>query len=85
MMLEAPEALDLLIGRLVPDPARRERLFQPFSAHPPQADLRGGSGLGLAICHEIVQSLGGTLELNNRVAAGRATGLDAVVRLPLAA
>ncbi|MBI1948267.1 MAG: AAA family ATPase [Deltaproteobacteria bacterium] len=28
MMLEAPEALDLLIGRLVPDPARRERLYQ---------------------------------------------------------
>jgi two-component system, OmpR family, sensor histidine kinase TctE len=67
------------------DAARRERLFQPFSAHPPQADLRGGSGLGLAICHEIVESLGGTLELNNRVAGGRATGLDAVVRLPLAA
>lgn len=28
MMLEAPEALDLLIARLVPDPARRERLYQ---------------------------------------------------------
>ena len=27
MMLEAPEALDQLIARLVPDPARRERLY----------------------------------------------------------
>ncbi|MBT9488142.1 MAG: sensor histidine kinase [Rubrivivax sp.] len=65
------------------DAAQRERLFQPFSASPPRADLRGGSGLGLAICHEIVDSLGGTLVLENREAAGRVVGLDAIVRLPL--
>ncbi|MCE1191598.1 MAG: sensor histidine kinase [Acidovorax sp.] len=57
------------------------RLFQPFSA----GDVRTGSGLGLAICHEIVQALGGTIALANRMAGGRVTGLDAVVRLPLAA
>ncbi|WP_422846130.1 sensor histidine kinase [Acidovorax sp. M2(2025)] len=57
------------------------RLFQPFSA----GDVRTGSGLGLAICHEIVQALGGTIALANRTAGGRVTGLDAVVRLPLAA
>lgn len=56
------------------------RLFQPFSA----GDIRSGSGLGLAICHEIVQALGGTISLDNRVTFGRIEGLDATVRLPLA-
>ncbi len=57
------------------------RLFQPFSA----GDVRAGSGLGLAICHEIVQALGGSIALTNRMVGSRLTGLDAVVRLPLAA
>lgn len=52
-----------------------QRLFQPFSA----GDLRAGSGLGLAICHEIVQALGGQLQLRNRSAVP--IGLDAVVVL----
>ncbi len=56
------------------------RLFQPFSA----GDVRNGSGLGLAICHEIVQALGGTIQLDNRENHGRVVGLDATVRLPLA-
>ncbi|MET1115926.1 MAG: sensor histidine kinase [Comamonas sp.] len=56
-----------------------QRLFQPFSA----GDLQGGSGLGLAICHEIVQALGGQLQLRNRSAAHASipAGLDAVVLL----
>ena len=56
-----------------------QRLFQPFSA----GDLRAGSGLGLAICHEIVQALGGQLQLRNRAAVQDTTpaGLDAVVTL----
>jgi len=58
----------------------RLRLFQPFAAEA----QRGGAGLGLAICHEIVGSLGGTLELRNRPAEGGAGGLDAIVRLPIA-
>jgi two-component system, OmpR family, sensor histidine kinase TctE len=58
-------------------PELRERLFQPFAAAGP----RGGSGLGLAICLGIVQSLGGSLRLDDRPGAG----LEAVVRLPLAA
>ena len=57
------------------------RLFQPFSA----GDVRTGSGLGLAICHEIVLALQGSIALTNRVAHSKVTGLDAVVRLPLAA
>lgn len=56
------------------------RLFQPFSA----GSVRSGSGLGLAICREITSALGGTISLDNRVAHGRVTGLDATVRLPLA-
>ncbi len=61
----------------------RPHLFRPFA----RADLqeRDGSGLGLAICHEIVASLGGQIELKNRTDAGKIEGLDAVVRLPLAA
>ena len=45
----------------------------------------GGAGLGLSICHDIVQSLGGSLALENRTAQGRICGLDATVRLALAA
>lgn len=55
------------------------RLFQPFSA----GDVRTGSGLGLAICHEIVQALGGSIALTNRMESGRVAGLDAIVHLPL--
>ena len=38
----------------------------------------------LAICRDIVDSLGGTLVLDNRIRRSRITGLDATVRLPLA-
>ena len=62
----------------------RERLFRPFAAGPERGDLSGGSGLGLAICRDIVDSLGGTLVLDNRIRCSRITGLDATVRLPLA-
>jgi two-component system, OmpR family, sensor histidine kinase TctE len=58
---------------------QRLSLFQPFAA----GHASGGAGLGLAICREIVQSLGGSIELDNRVHGGRVGGLDAIVRLPL--
>lgn len=61
--------------------SQRERLFQPFS--PRAGDPRSGSGLGLAICLEIVQSLRGSISLDNREENGRIVGLDAEVRLPL--
>jgi two-component system sensor histidine kinase TctE len=62
-------------------PALRDRLFQPFAAQPAGGELKAGAGLGLAICREIVESLAGELSLDNRPGGG----LDAVVRLPLAA
>ena len=55
------------------------RLFQPFSAGAGGT----GSGLGLAICHEIVQTLGGRIQLVNRMHNGRVDGLDAIVSLPI--
>ncbi|MBN8486245.1 MAG: sensor histidine kinase [Burkholderiales bacterium] len=61
--------------------AQRQRLFQPFSA----GDTRSGSGLGLSICHDIVLALGGQIALENRQRAGHVEGLEAIVRLPLAA
>ncbi len=64
--------------------AQRERLFQPFASGPGVGRRYSGSGLGLAICREIVDSLGGTLSMDNRVAQGRVAGLDAIVRLALA-
>ena len=59
-------------------PEMAERLFQPFSAGAGGT----GSGLGLAICHEIVQTLGGRIQLVNRMHNGRVDGLDAIVTLP---
>lgn len=59
----------------------RQRLFQPFAT----ADHRSGTGLGLTIAREIVTSLGGSIQLSNRLQHSQITGLDAIVRLPLAA
>jgi two-component system, OmpR family, sensor histidine kinase TctE len=63
------------------EPAQAERLFQPFARG---NTSHSGSGLGLAICQGIVASLGGSIELNNRMKGDRIEGLDAVVRLPVA-
>jgi two-component system sensor histidine kinase TctE len=62
----------------------RQRLFEPFAAGSAPGSPSGSGGLGLVICHEIVATLGGTIDLVNREHAGRVLGLDAVVRLPLA-
>ena len=61
-------------------PQLRSRLFLPFSA----GSSLSGSGLGLTICLEICQALGGTIDLVNRTQGANVTGLDAIVRLPLA-
>ncbi|MGE0098516.1 MAG: sensor histidine kinase [Hydrogenophaga sp.] len=64
-------------------PALRERLFQPFATDHSRGPSLSGSGLGLAICREIVNSLNGSIDLDNRVQHGQVRGLDATVRLPL--
>jgi two-component system sensor histidine kinase TctE len=64
--------------------ALRERLFQPFATDQQHAPGISGSGLGLAICREIVLSLDGSIDLDNRIHQGQVIGLDATVRLPLA-
>jgi two-component system sensor histidine kinase TctE len=62
-------------------PAQQQRLFLPFAA----GHTGKGSGLGLAICQALVQSLGGEIELANRMDGDRVAGLDARVALPVAA
>ena len=59
--------------------AMRQRLFQPFAT----GDTKSGTGLGLTIAREIVQALGGTIALNNRLQDQNVDGLDACVWLPL--
>jgi two-component system sensor histidine kinase TctE len=59
---------------------QREHLFVPFRTGHPTT----GSGLGLAICREVCDRHGGSIELVNRHEQGRVSGLDAIVRLPLA-
>jgi len=56
------------------DDALRPRLFQAFSA------TKGGVGLGLSICRQIAEAMGASMEIYNRVDAGRVIGVDAVVR-----
>jgi signal transduction histidine kinase/ligand-binding sensor domain-containing protein/ActR/RegA family two-component response regulator len=59
--------------------ASQARLFQRFEqADGPQR--RAGSGLGLAICRELVDMMGGSIELESRLAHGSTFR----VRLPLA-
>ena len=59
--------------------ASHERLFQRFEqADSPQR--RAGSGLGLAICRELVEMMGGSIELESSVGHGSTFH----VRLPLA-
>ena len=60
-------------------PAMRQQLFQPFAT----GDTKSGTGLGLLIAREIVQALGGTIQLNNRQTGDTIQGLDAFVWLPL--
>ena len=55
------------------------RLFEPFNA------AKGGTGigLGLSICRQIADSMGASVELFNRIEAGKVVGVDAIVRWPL--
>ena len=81
--LRAERAADGLVfsvsdtGPGIPE-ASRARLFQRFEQEQgPQR--RAGSGLGLAICRELVDTMGGSIELQSRVGHGSTFR----VRMPL--
>jgi signal transduction histidine kinase len=59
-----------------------ERVFQPFWRGDPSRNREtGGMGLGLTIARSVAEDHGGRLTLTNR----RGGGLEALLRLPLAA
>jgi two-component system OmpR family sensor kinase len=63
-------------------PCDLQRIFEPFfRGSRPEGD---GSGLGLSIVKRVVESLGGSIALENICGPGR-SGLRVTVRLPLAA
>jgi PAS domain S-box-containing protein len=65
-------------------PADLDRLLEPFAQGDDQADRRfGGTGLGLTICRNLVELMGGRLEIDS--APGRGSRFSFTLRFPLAA
>jgi PAS domain S-box-containing protein len=50
--------------------AQLARLFQPFERLGQEASRLPGAGLGLALSRQLVESMGGTLEVHSRVSVG---------------
>jgi len=65
-------------------PENLETIFKRFYTDRPEPDAFGkNSGLGLSISRQIMQALGGSLEVENATDAdGRTTGARFIVRLP---
>lgn len=64
--------------------AARDEIFQPFH----QADLSttrefGGTGLGLTICAQVIQLMGGTIDILDNEADGRGVVFKVTVCLPV--
>ncbi len=51
-------------------PEDQEKLFKPFTQASNVSHSRGGTGLGLAICRQLVQMMGGSLELHSAIGKG---------------
>lgn len=51
------------------DPSLRERLFEPF-VRTPDSRKQGGRGLGLSICRQLIQAVGGSLEVSSSMGHG---------------
>jgi two-component system sensor histidine kinase TctE len=61
------------------DEKLRLHLYQPFAS----GSTHSGTGLGLTIVREIAVTLGGYIQMDNRMRDGVVYGLDAIVCLPL--
>ncbi|HEU4866486.1 MAG TPA: PAS domain S-box protein [Actinomycetota bacterium] len=53
------------------DPSSKQRLLEPFSQGDASTTREyGGTGLGLAICSQLIELMGGTLDLSSELGAG---------------
>lgn len=60
--------------------ADQQLLFEPFSQAKGHAGQRGGTGLGLVICQQLIEMMGGSLQLDSEL--GRGTRITATLRAP---
>src|SRR5204863_756215 len=60
----------------------QERLFQPFEQAGAGARPAGGTGLGLVICRQLVEAMGGGVEMTSEL--GRGTTMRVELPLPVA-
>jgi signal transduction histidine kinase/CheY-like chemotaxis protein/HPt (histidine-containing phosphotransfer) domain-containing protein len=80
--VDGGQAIALVVADTGPgiSPEDQERLFEPFEQARPSA---GGTGLGLVICRQLVEAMGGTVELASEL--GHGTTVTARLTLPVAA
>ncbi len=62
------------------EPARLDRLFEPFYRAPETAGMAEGSGLGLAVVRSLVDLMGGRIQVSSRLGQGTSV----IVEVPIA-